>query len=49
MKTINVLLVEDNQADIELVREALMAANLEHVLQIARDFDEAKNRIESSH
>jgi CheY-like chemotaxis protein len=47
MKTAHVLLVEDNLADVELVREALDAANLAHVLQIARDFEEAKQHIES--
>ena len=43
MKTVNVLLVEDNPADVELVREALDAAQLEHVMQIATDFEQAKD------
>ncbi len=42
MKTANVLLVEDNPADVELVKEALDAANVEHVMQIATDFEQAK-------
>jgi len=47
MKTVNVLLVEDNPADVELVREALNEANLPHVLRIATDFEEAKNHLAS--
>lgn len=42
MRPINVLLIEDNPADIELVREALKMVELEALLQIANDFEEAQ-------
>ena len=45
--TLNILLVEDNPADVELVREALDATNLVHVLQVANDFEEAKQHMDS--
>lgn len=46
MKTINVLLVEDNPGDVELVREALKISKLSYRLQVARDFEEARENIE---
>jgi CheY-like chemotaxis protein len=46
MKPVRVLLIEDNPADIELVREALMAADLDPVLEIAADFEEARGHIQ---
>jgi DNA-binding response OmpR family regulator len=42
-----VLLVEDNAADVELVREALAEAKLPHVLDVAIDFEEARNYIDN--
>jgi two-component system, chemotaxis family, response regulator Rcp1 len=42
MKPVNVLLIEDNPADIELVREALKTVELEPLLEIANDFEEAQ-------
>jgi CheY-like chemotaxis protein len=42
MRTVKVLLVEDNAADVDLVREALNAVELAHVLEIASDFEGAK-------
>ncbi len=47
MKTVNVLLVEDNPPDVELIREALEEAKLPHVLRVATDLDEAKNYLAS--
>jgi DNA-binding response OmpR family regulator len=46
MNTVNVFLIEDNPADVELVREALDAAELQHVLEVAVDFEQAKRRLE---
>ena len=43
----NIMLVEDNPADVELVREALDSVNLSHVLQVAPDFENAKHQIDS--
>jgi len=48
MKTVNILLVEDNAGDVELVREALDEAKLPHILLIATDFDEAKEYLDGS-
>lgn len=42
-----VLLVEDNAADVELVREALAEADVQHVLDVARDFEEARDYIQN--
>jgi pentatricopeptide repeat protein len=39
---INILLVEDSAADVDLVREALDNAQLQYTLRIAGDVDEAK-------
>ncbi len=47
MRTVQVLLVEDNLADVELVREALSASELQHVLQVVTDFEEAREYVES--
>lgn len=41
-----VLLVEDNAADVELIREALTHAELPHVLDVAPDFELGRDRIE---
>ena len=46
MKPVRVLLIEDNPADVELVREALKSANLEPVFQLAADFEQAKLSIQ---
>ncbi|HZS53583.1 MAG TPA: response regulator [Bryobacteraceae bacterium] len=43
---VRVLLVEDNIADVELVREALDASGLRYVLDVAADFEFARNCIE---
>jgi DNA-binding response OmpR family regulator len=42
MKLVRVLLIEDNPADVELIREALNSAELEPVFRLAADFEEAK-------
>jgi len=47
MRTVRILAVEDNPADIELVREALSARALAHSLEVASDFDEARAYIQS--
>jgi two-component system, chemotaxis family, response regulator Rcp1 len=47
MKTVQVLLVEDNLADIELVREALSAIELRYVLHIATDYEQARDYVQS--
>lgn len=44
---IRVLLVEDNEADVELVREALICSELQHVMEVAADFEEAREHIQS--
>ncbi len=46
MNKTKVLLIEDNPADVELVREALEAAGLEHVLHVTPDFETAKDYID---
>lgn len=43
---IRVLLVEDNVADVELVREALSCCDLQHEMEVASDFEEARQFIE---
>jgi CheY-like chemotaxis protein len=43
---VRVLLVEDNVADVELVREALDATQLHYILELASDFERARNCIE---
>ena len=43
---IRVLLVEDNEADVELVREALICSELQHVMEVAADFEEGREHIE---
>ncbi len=46
MTTVNILLVEDNPADVELVVEALDSVHLPHVLQVAADFEQAKDQMD---
>jgi two-component system, chemotaxis family, response regulator Rcp1 len=41
MKSIRILLVEDNPGDVVLVRHALRAHSVEHDLHVARDGEEA--------
>jgi CheY-like chemotaxis protein len=43
---VRVLLVEDNVGDVELVREALDSSGLLYVLEVAADFEYARNCIE---
>src|ERR1700741_3399744 len=40
-----VLLIEDNAADIELVREALKGAREPYELEVASDFEEARDLV----
>ena len=40
-----VLLIEDNAADIELVREALNSGREPYVLEVASDFEEARDLV----
>lgn len=47
MKTVRVLLVEDNPGDVELVREALRSRKLPYFLEVAPDFEAARNFITS--
>ncbi|MGH9655220.1 MAG: response regulator [Bryobacteraceae bacterium] len=47
MKTLRVLLVEDNPGDVELVREALMARKLPYIMEVAQDFEAARDLIKS--
>lgn len=39
--------MEDNAADVELVREALADVKLPHVMDVATDFEQARNYIEN--
>ncbi len=39
--------MEDNPADVELVREALAEVKLPHVMDVATDFEEARDYIEN--
>ncbi len=48
MKTIHILLVEDNEGDIVLTREAFAEANIASNLDVVRNGEEAINYLEKS-
>ena len=45
MKVLRVLLIEDNPADVELTREALDQAGLAYTMEVASDFEQAREQI----
>jgi chemotaxis family two-component system response regulator Rcp1 len=45
MKSLRVLLIEDNLADVELTREALDGAGLTYTMEVAADFEQAQEHV----
>lgn len=47
MNAVRVLLVEDNVADVELVKEALRVSSKSYEVEVASDFEEARDYVQS--